>query len=81
VNVRNTGTATLHGWTVKWTFVNGQTIGGLWGATYTQTGADVTAHSVAWTATVAPGGTATFGFTGRLPGTANTTPAPSCSPG
>ena len=81
VTVRNTGTVTLHGWTAGWTFANGQTIANMWGATYTQTGADVTAHSVSWNATVPPGGTATFGFTGRLPGTANAAPVATCSSG
>jgi hypothetical protein len=78
VTVRNDGTAALHGWTVKWTFADGQTIGNLWGATWTQTGADVTARSLAWNGTLAPGGSTWFGFTARLPGTANTAPTPSC---
>jgi Glycoside hydrolase family 44/Cellulose binding domain len=79
VTIRNNGATPLHGWAVTWTFANGQTISNLWGATWTQTGADVAAQSLSWNATVAPGGSAVLGLTGRLPSAVNAAPVPSCS--
>jgi lysophospholipase L1-like esterase len=62
VTVRNTSTSPLPGWTVTFTFGDGQRVSQAWNATVTQTGATVTARNVGWNGAVAPGGTATFGF-------------------
>ncbi|WBB77019.1 cellulose binding domain-containing protein [Micromonospora sp. WMMD1128] len=62
VTVRNTGTTAVNGWTLRWSFANGQQINQAWGATYTQSGAQVTATNVAYNGAISPGGTATFGF-------------------
>ncbi|WP_442929865.1 cellulose binding domain-containing protein [Micromonospora sp. WMMC241] len=62
VTVRNTGTTPVNGWNLRWSFVNGQQINQAWGATYTQSGTQVTATNAAWNGTVSPGGTVTFGF-------------------
>src|SRR6185503_3028280 len=48
VTVRNNGTPTLNGWTVRMTFANGQTVTQLWGGTYTTSGATVTVKNVDW---------------------------------
>ena len=55
VTVTNTGRTATKRWTVTWTFANGQEVTQTWNATLTQAGAAVTANSVSWNATVAPG--------------------------
>ena len=54
----------LTGWTVTWSFPDGQTVNQAWNATVTQAGSAVTARDVGWNARVATGGTASFGFIG-----------------
>ncbi|WP_308290801.1 cellulose binding domain-containing protein [Micromonospora sp. RL09-050-HVF-A] len=60
--VRNTGTTAVDGWSLRWSFANGQQLNQAWGATYTQSGAQVTATNVGWNGTISPGGSANFGF-------------------
>ncbi|MDG4831867.1 lytic polysaccharide monooxygenase [Solwaraspora sp. WMMD1047] len=79
VTIRNTGTAAMSGWTARWAFPSGQTIGSLWSGTHTQSGADVTVRNVAWNGNLAPNASATFGFTGSSTG-ANNAPSVTCSP-
>ncbi|WP_248959603.1 cellulose binding domain-containing protein [Sphaerisporangium perillae] len=74
VAVKNTGTAAITGWTVKWTFANGQTITQLWNGTLTQTGADVTVKNASYNGNLAAGASTSFGFSGTWT-TANTVPA------
>jgi lysophospholipase L1-like esterase len=80
VTVTNNGSTTIQGWTVRFTFGNGQQISNLYNATFTQdpTGA-VTAHNQAWNGQITPNGSAAFGFIGTWTGT-NAVPATSCSP-
>ncbi|GGM27752.1 MULTISPECIES: cellulose binding domain-containing protein [Micromonospora] len=73
VTVRNTGTTPIDGWSLRWSFANGQQVNQAWGATYTQSGAQVTATNVAYNASISPGGTATFGFISSWSGS-NTRP-------
>ncbi|MBE1490265.1 glucose/arabinose dehydrogenase [Plantactinospora soyae] len=73
VTVRNNGTATLNGWTVRWTFANGQTIGQLWNGTLTASGSSITVRNVGHNGTLGANASATFGFTGSWNGT-NTAP-------
>ncbi|MDW5322753.1 PQQ-dependent sugar dehydrogenase [Plantactinospora sp. KLBMP9567] len=74
VTVRNNGTGTLNGWTVRWTFANGQTIGQLWNGTLTASGSSVTVRNVSWNGTLGVNGSASFGFQGSWTGT-NTPPS------
>jgi alpha-galactosidase len=69
VDIKNTGTTTINGWTLGWSFANGQSITQLWGASYTQTGANVSATNLSWNATIAPNGTANLGFLANWSGT------------
>jgi alpha-galactosidase len=62
VTIRNTGTAAINGWNLRWSFANGQQISQAWGASYTQSGGQVTATNAAWNATIAPGATVNLGF-------------------
>ncbi|MGW3662243.1 cellulose binding domain-containing protein [Streptomyces sp. NPDC005141] len=73
VALANTGSAAWTGWTLGWTFPDGQKITQLWNADHTQSGAAVTARNVTWNANVAPGSSVSFGFTGNWTG-ANTKP-------
>jgi cellulase/cellobiase CelA1 len=77
VTVRNPGTSALSGWTVTWTYANGQTITSLWSGAFTQSGAAVTVTNAAWNGALAPAAGTTFGFTGNAPG-ASEIPALSC---
>ncbi|WP_406375114.1 cellulose binding domain-containing protein [Streptomyces sp. NBC_00647] len=73
VSLTNTGSAAWTGWTLGWTFPDGQKITQLWNADHTQSGAAVTARNVTWNANVAAGSSVSFGFTGSWTG-ANTKP-------
>ena len=56
------GSSGLSGWKVGWTFPGGQQISQMWDATFTQSGANVTATSMSYNGTLAAGKSATFGF-------------------
>jgi poly(hydroxyalkanoate) depolymerase family esterase len=73
VTINNTGTSTINGWTLKWTFPNGQAITQIWNANDTQSGSNVTATNLSYNGTIAPGGSANFGFNGSWSGS-NSTP-------
>jgi alpha-galactosidase len=73
VTIRNTGTAPVNGWSLRWSFADGQQLNQAWGATYSQSGAQVTATNAAWNASISPGATASFGFISSWSGT-NTKP-------
>jgi len=68
VRLTNLGPA-LNGWTLGWTFPNGQAVTQMWGATYTQSGAAVTARNVDWTASIPTGGSVDIGFIANWSGT------------
>ncbi|MGB2570756.1 glycoside hydrolase family 9 protein [Micromonospora citrea] len=70
ITVTNTGTSTINGWTLAFTFPNaGQKVGQGWSATYAQTGTAVTATNVSYNGTLAPGASTSFGFNGTHTGT------------
>jgi aryl-phospho-beta-D-glucosidase BglC (GH1 family)/chitodextrinase len=63
VVVKNTGTTAINGWTVTWTAPGGIAINSLWGGRHTVSGSAVTVRNETWNASVAPNGSASFGFT------------------
>ncbi|AZQ39351.1 beta-mannosidase [Streptomyces cyaneochromogenes] len=63
IALRNTGSSAINGWTLRWTFPDSQRISNLWGGTATQSGAEVSVASVSYTASIAPAGSVTLGFT------------------
>ncbi|MFE6281897.1 cellulose binding domain-containing protein [Streptomyces sp. NPDC057877] len=65
VRLTNTGTTAWSGWSLSWTFPQGQTVSQMWNADHTQTGTTVTARNVGWNAGVAAGSSVSFGFTGN----------------
>ncbi|NYI03873.1 cellulase family glycosylhydrolase [Allostreptomyces psammosilenae] len=73
VVIRNTGTTPINGWTLGWTYANGQTITTLWNGVLQQSGADVTVRNAGHNATIPAGGSVSFGFTASWNGT-NTNP-------
>jgi hypothetical protein len=56
------GSSGLSGWKVGWTFPGSQQISQMWNASYTQSGASVTATSMSYNGTLAAGASTTFGF-------------------
>jgi hypothetical protein len=72
VTITNNSSTALNGWTLTWTFPNsGETITQMWNASYTQSGANVSATSASYNRSIgASGGTASFGFLGNDSGSA-----------
>lgn len=79
VVVTNTGTTPTNGWTVSWTFPNGQVISQMWSGTYTQSGANVAVSNVSYNGTLAPDASTTFGFLGSWTGTNGLPTTVSCT--
>ncbi len=73
VRITNAGTTALAGWTLGFTFPSGQIVTSGWSATWTQTGTSVSATSLSWNSTVAPGAVVEIGFNANSPG-ANSAP-------
>ncbi|MEU6885894.1 cellulose binding domain-containing protein [Streptomyces viridosporus] len=73
VRVTNTGASAWNGWTLTWSFADGQRISQLWNAAHTQSGPAVTVRNTDWNGTVAAGSSAGFGFTASRSAT-NTEP-------
>ena len=64
VTVTNTGTSTINGWTVRWTFPGDQKVTSAWNATVSQSGSAVSAASMSYNGTISSGANASFGFQG-----------------
>src|SRR5215510_7969591 len=73
INLNNLGDP-VNGWTVRWSFAAGQTVTQGWNATYTQSGANVSAANASYNASIGTGGTVSFGFNGSWNNSSN--PAP-----
>jgi mannan endo-1,4-beta-mannosidase len=58
------GAQPINGWTLTWSFANGQTISQSWGATLSQSGSAVTASNVAWNGSLGAAASTSFGFIG-----------------
>jgi endoglucanase len=72
------GGAGITGWTVTWTYANGQTVTQAWNASVTSSGSAVTARNVSYNGAIGAGGSTTFGFIGSWNGT-NSAPSLSCA--
>jgi Cellulose binding domain len=81
VTVTNNSSYAISNWTVTWTFTAGQTIiaGSPYSANVTQSGSTVTATPMSFNASLAAGGSTTWGFHGTYNGTSNPVPAITCS--
>ncbi|MCL6590590.1 MAG: cellulase family glycosylhydrolase [Firmicutes bacterium] len=70
VTIKNNTATAVNGWTLAWSFPGNQTITNMWNATYTQSGAAVSAKDAGYNATIgANGGTVSFGFGMNYSGT------------
>src|SRR3954471_11962159 len=67
VTLRNLGDP-LTSWALSFSFPSGQKVQQSWGATNTQSGADVTFRSESWNGAVPTNGTASIGFIGSWTG-------------
>jgi len=68
ITIKNTGTKAIKNWQLGWNFTGGQELDQAWSAAYTQSGSGVTAKNLSWNATINPGRSVTFGFTGTTTG-------------
>ncbi len=66
ITIRNTGSAAINGWTLQWSFADGQVVNQMWNASSSQRGATVSAASVHYTAAIAPGREVSIGFLGSM---------------
>ncbi|WP_055479159.1 GH12 family glycosyl hydrolase domain-containing protein [Sphaerimonospora mesophila] len=68
ITVNNTGSGTINGWTLGFTFPNGQKVTSAWNADVTQSGSSVTARNLSYNGSIPPGGNTSFGFQGSWSG-------------
>jgi beta-glucosidase len=68
VTLLNSGTATINGWTLKFSFAGTQQVTQGWSATWSQSGTAVTATNLSWNGTLAPGASTSIGFNGTYTG-------------
>ncbi|MEV1073586.1 GH12 family glycosyl hydrolase domain-containing protein [Micromonospora parva] len=68
VQITNTGSSAINGWTMNYNLPSGQSVTNAWNATVSQSGSAVTARNVSHNGSIAPGGTASFGYQGTLNG-------------
>jgi mannan endo-1,4-beta-mannosidase len=74
VSITNTGTSTVNGWTLAFSYPGGQKVTPPgWGATFAQSGTNVTATNLTWNGTLAPNASANVGFNATYSGS---NPAP-----
>ena len=64
ITIANTGTSTISGWQLTFTFPGDQKVSNAWNATVTQSGENVTATNASFDGTLAPGASASMGFQG-----------------
>ncbi|WP_036324243.1 GH12 family glycosyl hydrolase domain-containing protein [Microbispora sp. ATCC PTA-5024] len=74
VTVTNTSSSAVNGWTLGFTFPNGQQITSAWNATVNQSGSSVTAKNLSYNGSIPAGGNTSFGFQGTWNGS-NGTPS------
>ena len=74
------GGSAISGWTVTWTYANGQRVAQAWNASVSASGSAVTARNVSYNGAIGGGGSTTFGLLGSWNGT-NSMPSLSCTAG
>lgn len=76
VKITNNSSTAVNGWSLKWTFANGQVISQLWSGSYTQSGTAVTVTDAGYNGTLpANGGSTEFGFLASWNNSTNAKPA------
>ena len=71
IAITNTGTTTINGWTLKFSFANGQTVTQGWNGAFSQSGSAVSVTNLSYNGSIAPGATVSSppGFNGTWNGT------------
>jgi Glycosyl hydrolase family 48/Cellulose binding domain/Putative Ig domain len=64
ITIANTGSTTINGWTLTFTFPGNQSITDAWNGVATQTGENVSIANESYNATIAPGASTSLGFQG-----------------
>ncbi|GCE14843.1 glycoside hydrolase family 9 protein [Tengunoibacter tsumagoiensis] len=64
MTITNTGSSTINGWTLAFTFPNGQQITQIWNGALNQQGSQVAIQNLSYNNVIAPGGTVNPGFNG-----------------
>jgi hypothetical protein len=62
VRITNTGSATIPGWTVNWTYSDNSSVQQFWNGAVTGSAPNYSASDVGWNHDIAPGQTVTFGI-------------------
>ncbi len=73
LTITNTGSTTLNGWSLQFSFANGQTVTQGWNGVFTQSGANVTVTNASYNGLLSPGASVNPGFNGSWNGS-NTAP-------
>ena len=68
LTITNTGSTTLNGWTLSFTFPGSQQVTQGWNGVFTQSGANVTVTNASYNGTLAPGASVNPGFNGSWNG-------------
>jgi len=75
LSINNTGTAPISGWTLTWSFANGQTVTQSWNAAVSQSGPNVSVKDMGYNASIPAGGHYNdAGFVGAWNGSTNSAP-------
>ncbi len=74
ITIKNTGTGTINGWSLAFGYTGNQTMTQGWSATWAQSGKNLTAQSLSWNGTLAPGASTPIGFQASYSGS-NARPA------
>jgi len=77
VTVRNNGSSTLNGWTVKLGLQSGQTLSNVWNGVNSGTSGTVSVKNAPYNGSIGGGGSTTFGFVAN--GNSAATPSVSCT--
>ena len=64
VTISNRGSTSIDGWSLTFRFPGDEAISSAWNATFTQTGAEVSARNTNYDATIPPGASQSLGFLG-----------------
>lgn len=55
LTITNTGTTAINGWSLQFSFANGQAITQLWNGSFTQSAGNVTVTNLSYNGAIAPG--------------------------
>jgi mannan endo-1,4-beta-mannosidase len=73
------GSAAIGGWSVTWTYANGQSVTNAWGATVSSSGSSIAARNAGYNGVVSSGASTTFGFLGSWNGSNGIPSAVTCT--